>query len=119
LHPAAVALDKRGRYQSDTYGGYYQGGSAGILGESNKNKRLPRKGLVLGVSVDGAAKAYPFKAIAEEKVINDFFSGRNVLVIFDPASETGAIFDRKTGDRTLTFSLVEEKSPQPPFTKGG
>tara|TARA_B100000315_G_scaffold260309_1_gene320748 strand:+ start:4912 stop:5613 length:702 start_codon:yes stop_codon:yes gene_type:complete len=119
LHPDTVVLDKKGRYQSDTYEGYYQGGSAGILGESNKDKRLPRKDLVLGVSVDGAAKAYPFSAIADEMVINDFFSGRNVLVTFDPASETGAIFDRKAGDRTLTFSLVEEESPQPPFTKGG
>jgi hypothetical protein len=119
LHPDAVVLDKRGRYQSDTYEGYYRGGSAGILGESNKDKRLPRKDLVLGVSVAGAAKAYPFTTIAQEMVINDFFSDRNVLVTFDPVSETGAIFERTAGDRTLTFRLVEEKSSQPPFTKGG
>ncbi len=108
LHPDTVVLDKRGRYQSDTYEGYYRGGSAGILGESNKDKRLPRKDLVLGVAVAGAAKAYPFTAIAKEMVINDFFSGRNVLVTFDPVSETGAIFDRKAGDRTLTFSFLSE-----------
>ena len=33
LHPDTVVLDKFGRYQRDTYEGYYRGGSAGILGE--------------------------------------------------------------------------------------
>ena len=49
LHPDTLVLDKRGRYQGDTYEGYYRGGSAGILGESNKDKRLPGKELVMGM----------------------------------------------------------------------
>ena len=43
LHPDTIVLDKRGRYQTDTYEGYYRGGSAGIIGESNKDKRVPGK----------------------------------------------------------------------------
>ena len=106
LNPDTLLLDKRGRYVSDTYESYYRGGSAGILGESNKDKRLHRKELVLGVVVDEAVKAYPFGAMAEQGLINDSFSGNQVVVTFDPLSETGAIFDRNNEGRTLTFELL-------------
>ena len=99
-------LDKRGAYQSDSYEGYYRGGSTGIIGESNKDKRLPAKDLVLGVDLVGAAKAYPFKAMAGEGAINDFFSGKPVLVTFDPLNETGAIFVRSVAGKPLHFQTT-------------
>ena len=106
LHPDTVLLDKSGRYFADSYEGYYRSGSAGILGESNKDKRLPGKDLVLGIDLSGAAKAYPFGAMADRVVINDSFAGKAVVVTFDPVSETGAIFDRDVEGRTLTFQLL-------------
>lgn len=92
LHPDTTVLDKRGRYQTDSYEGYYGGGSTGIIGESNKDERLPGKDLVLGVDLVSAAKAYPFRAMAGQAAINDFFSGRPVLIAFDPLNETGGAF---------------------------
>jgi hypothetical protein len=103
LHPDTLVLDKRGNYQWDSYEGYYVDGSAGILGESNKDNRLPRKELVLGVDREGRAKAYPFPVIANQRVINDFFAGDDVVVTFDQISETGAIFKRTIEGRSLTF----------------
>ena len=106
LHPDTLVLDKRGRYQSDQYEGYYRGGSAGILGESNKDERLPRKELVLGVALDGAAKAYPFESMVDQPIINDFWAGKEILVVFEPISETGAVFQRTLGGRSLSLQLV-------------
>ena len=106
LHPDTLVLDKRGRYQSDHYEGYYRGGSAGILGESNKDKRLSRKDLVLGVTVDGAAKAYPFQSMVDQPIINDFWAGKEILVVFEEISKTGAVFQRTLGGRSLSFQLV-------------
>ena len=103
LHPTTLVLDKGGRYQSDAYERYYRDGSAGILGEANKDNRLPRKELVLGVATDGGAKAYPFSAISQQRVINDRFDGDEVVVTFDPDSETGAIFQRALDGQSLTF----------------
>ena len=103
-------LNKGGRYQSDRYEGYYRGNSAGIIGESNKDRRLPRKDLVLGVALAGAAKAYPFQAMAGQGPINDFFSGEPVLVAFDPLSETGAVFERSVNGVPLTFQVVAKTS---------
>ncbi len=106
LHPATKVLDKGGTYRSDSYEGYYQGGSAGILGEAHKDDRLPRKDLVLGLDLEGAAKAYPFRVIAQTGVVNDLFDDIPVLVTFDPVSETGAVFDRRIEGKTLTFDLM-------------
>jgi len=103
LHPDTLVLDKRGSYGFDTYEGYYSGGAAGIIGESNKDRRLAKKELVIGLTVSGFAKAYPFSAISDQTVINDDFAGESVVVTFEPISESGAAFERRLDGRTLTF----------------
>ena len=108
MHPDTQLLDKGGRYNSDSYEGYYRGGSAGIIGESNRDKRLPGKDLVLGVNTNGLVKAYPFQVIVRQPLINDSLSGKQVLVVFDPASETGAIFYRNLEDRILGFDMLPD-----------
>ncbi len=119
LHPDTVVLDKGGRYQTDTYEGYYRGGSRGIIGESNKDRRLPPKDLVLGVDLAGIVKAYPFQIMADQGAINDFFSGNYLLVAFDPLSETGAAFDRTVAGSPLTFEALPEQLPQAAIADGG
>ncbi|HAJ01097.1 MAG TPA: hypothetical protein DCL97_10520 [Dehalococcoidia bacterium] len=104
LHPDTQLLDKGGRYNSDSYQGYYLSGSAGIIGESNKDRRLPGKDVVL----EGKAKAYPFQVIANEPLINDSISGTQVLVVLDLPSETAAIFDRNLEGRSLGFDILPD-----------
>ena len=96
-------MDKTGGFRSDSYEGYYRSGAAGIIGEANKDDRLPRKELVVGLDLDGQAIAYPFRSIVDQPVINDFFAGRDLLVTFDPTSETGAVFSRNVDGQTLSF----------------
>ena len=43
LHPDTSVLDKRGQYSGDSFEGYYKGGSMGIICESNKDRRLPKR----------------------------------------------------------------------------
>ena len=110
LHPDTLVLDKRGSYGSDTYEGYYRGGSAGIIGESNKDRRLPKKELVMGMVVSGFAKAYPFSAISQQTVINDHFAGEEVVITFEPASESAAAFQRRLNGKTLTFEPAQVRA---------
>ena len=108
LHPDTQLLDKGGGYNSDSYQGYYMSGSPGIIGESNKDRRLPGKDVILGMVLEGEAKAYPFQIIADEPLINDSISGNQVLVVLDLASEAGAIFDRNLEGRSLGFDILPE-----------
>ena len=111
LHPDTRVLEKRGRYFTDQYDGYYASNMAGKLGESNSDDRLSKKDLVVGISQGNSAKAYPFRVISGEEVVNDYFAGRNVVVAFAPESETGVIFDRSVDNRTLSFEpLPPEKA---------
>jgi hypothetical protein len=111
LHPDTLVLDKRGGAQRDSYEGYYQRGDAGIIGETNKDNRLPQKELVVGLNLDGLAIAYPFRTIVEQPVINDYFAGKGLLVTFDPSSETGAVFNRRVDGRTLSFRPFNREDP--------
>lgn len=106
-HPETLVLDKRGRYGDDSYGGYYDGGRKGVLGESHEDDRLPPKDLVVGYIAGSNAKGYPFRTLLETPVINDEFEGDEIVVLFDDRSQTGQIFRREVDGRTLTFSLLK------------
>jgi hypothetical protein len=64
LHPDTLVLDKGRSYGSDVNNGYYNVGLTGIIGESNKDRRLPKKELLIGMTVSGNAKAYLLNAIS-------------------------------------------------------
>ena len=105
LHPDTTALDKAGGFKRDTYGVYYSLSRAGLQREWRKDDRLGAKELVLGLEAGGRARAYPFRRLTVEPLINDRFQGRPVLVAFDSASETGVVYDRSLDGRVLTFRL--------------
>ena len=110
LHPDTLVLDKRGSYRRDTYGGYYSGGSAGVIGETNSDQRLDRKELVLGVDAMGKTKAYPLRRLEIVEVLNDTFAGNELLVFFDPATRTALAYDRVVDGTPLTFRVEEGTS---------
>ena len=107
-HPDTLVLDKNGRYQFDTYDSYYRGGSAGVLGETSYDGRLERKALVVGVDIDGTAKAFPFQVLLEQPVVNDSVGSEDVLVYFDRSPDTALVYDRTVDGRSLSFTLADE-----------
>ncbi len=45
------------------------------------------KGLVLGLRFDQLAKAYPFRAMVDEAVINDTIGDNDVVIVYYAAEE--------------------------------
>ena len=107
MHPDTLALKKGFRGNRDPYDSYYRSGSAGIIAEKNLDRRLATKEFVLGVELDGAAVAYPFRMLNNEPVINDMVAGRDILVTFDRENASGVVFDRRLDDQTLSFEPVD------------
>ena len=103
LYPDTLVLDKGGRYTRDGYTGYYLSGSTGIISQSNRDDRLESKDFVLGVLFGGQAKAFAFRELVKQPVVNDTVAGIEVLVVFDPLSGTGSVYSRQVDDRVLTF----------------
>ena len=108
LHPDTKVLRKASSVTTDSYVNYYESDRAGIHGQFNTDDRLYAKELVVGVNLDGSPKAYPFTALTAEHVVNDTFSGADILIFFDAATGAALAFDRSPGDKPLTFSIEGE-----------
>jgi len=83
---------------------YYESNSAGVIGETITDDRLPRKALVHGLIIDGQAVVYPFSLLAEKQVANDTVAGQPVLVFFERATRTALAFRREVDGQVLTFA---------------
>ena len=123
-HPETLVLDKRGRYLSDGYMSYYTDSSLGIFGQTERDGRLGPKEFVVGVTINGRFKAYPFSELDKTPVVNDVLDGVPLLVTFDrasdpgsaaspaglttpdPASATGVVFSPVVDGQRLTFREV-------------
>ena len=103
-HPETLVLDRGGGFRLDPYRTYYTGSSRGILGETRRDPRLHPKEFIVGVTIEGLSKAYPFSELDATPVVNDIFNGVPLLVTFDSASATGVAFNPVVEGRHLEFS---------------
>lgn len=60
---------------------------------------------VLGMFLNGEAKAYPIRILDYHEIVNDNFSGRGVVVSYCPLCGTGVAFDATVNDRPLKFGV--------------
>ncbi len=60
---------------------------------------------VIGLVVDGVAKAYPIKILNWHEIVNDKIKGRSFSVTFCPLCGTGMVFDARANGRELTFGV--------------
>lgn len=71
---------------------------------------LSSKRRIIGVEIDGAAKAYIESGLREARLLNDKVSGEDILIVLTPAEEVKAFKRRVAGlDRVLEFTLREGK----------
>jgi hypothetical protein len=59
---------------------------------------------VLGLDVQGDARAYPTQLLALHEVVDDTVGGRPVAISWCPLCVSGLVFDRRVAGRTLTFA---------------
>ena len=69
------------------------------------------KDMVLGLRLNGEARAYPFDEMGEQTVVNDHLGDVEVVVAFDRASQLAVPFARQLDEQVLTFELVQGGFP--------
>ncbi len=67
------------------------------------------KDRVLGVRLDGQAKAYAFATMGEQAVINDQVGGVDIAVVWDREHHLAIPYARQVGDRVLSFERIERE----------
>ena len=61
---------------------------------------------VIHLDVNGDVRAYPVEILLWHEVLNDVVGGLPVLVTSCPLCNTAIVFDRRLGERTLTFGTA-------------
>ena len=69
--------------------------------------RLDDREPVITVEIEGAApRAYPIRYLTWHEIVNDTVADVPVAVTFCPLCNSGLTFDRRVGDRVLTFGVT-------------
>jgi len=66
------------------------------LGSSPRTRFLVSDSEVVGVVIDGKARAYPLRILQWHEVVNDVLNDVAIAVIYHPLSETWTVFHRPT-----------------------
>ncbi len=94
-------------YRVNPYAGYGESGQIGIGGQFD-DERLGPKVEVLGVAVDGTARAYTADAIGEAGLIEDTVGGLPIVVTTTPDG-TPIAWSRRVDGETLSLSIADER----------
>ncbi|MCH7954411.1 MAG: DUF3179 domain-containing protein [Candidatus Marinimicrobia bacterium] len=112
LHPGTLIMNRNsgGRdpsvYNATFYNGYRISSSSPLFPMNFNDSRLLPKIRVLGVFVEGGAKAYPMNSFDNGRaVINDQVNGATVAVFGDPDSRMMRAFITNVDGQTLTLKL--------------
>lgn len=86
---------------------YAYGSEDQLVGFDGEDDELHPKTLVIGVTSDGVAKAYPFGVVRKHDVINDTVGDLPVVVTTAPGG-TLVAYDRRVEDATLEFAPADD-----------
>lgn len=68
------------------------------------DRHLPEGLFVVGLVVNGEARAYPYEYLRHHQVINDTLGGEPVAISHSPLTQTTIAFSRRVGDEALEFA---------------
>jgi hypothetical protein len=75
------------------------------LRRTHQGKFLVDSDRVIGVVVDGVARAYPLRILNWHEVVNDTVGGRPICVTYNPLCDSAVVFDRRVAGETLEFGV--------------
>jgi hypothetical protein len=69
------------------------------------NKSLGPRTLVVGITVNGVAKAYPFDALVKQSLILDELAGESIFIVIGDDKRSVRAYERTVDGRKLEFFL--------------
>ena len=83
---------------------FYQPSSLQMLGE--KDNKIKSDRLVLGININGEAKAYPISLIGYHHQVRDTLGGKPIMVTYCTVCRTGRVFEPLVNGKLENFRLV-------------
>jgi len=73
------------------------------------DERLPHNELILGVEINGQARAYPLAVLDKiGSVLNDTLGQKEIVVFHKPGTWLAIVFSRQVGDEVLVFAPTKD-----------
>jgi Protein of unknown function (DUF3179) len=66
---------------------------------------LRDKDIVIGLNINGKARAYPLRILIWHEIVNDTVGGKAVAVTYCPLCGTAMAFERTVAGKTLSFGV--------------
>jgi len=79
--------------------------SVEALNQEGRGKFLLPTDRVVGLEVDGEARAYPVRFMRWHEVVNDRISNRPVLITYNPLCDAAVASDRRVNNEVLEFGV--------------
>jgi hypothetical protein len=74
--------------------------------QADAEEWLSEREPVLVVEMGDQVRAYPIQILVWHEIVNDTLGGRPIAVTYCPLCNSSLVFDRRVGDRTLTFGTT-------------
>ncbi len=103
-YPESVVLKKSGEFRTP-YESYNRSGQLGLSRRALRDRRLPGKERILGIEVQGAARAYPVAALRAQRLVHDAVGGLAVVFVAQPTQPI-VVFNRHMAGQLLAFDLA-------------
>ncbi len=75
------------------------------LNEAKRGKYLVSGDRVIGVTINGEARAYPLRILNYHEIVNDTVGGEPIAVTYHPICDSAVVFERTIGDEVLEFGV--------------
>jgi hypothetical protein len=76
-----------------------------VVGAKEGDTFLDARDLVLGVVINGEARAYPHAVFWWHEVVNDVLGGKQIVVSYCPLTGSGMVYDPVISGRSLNFGV--------------
>ncbi|MHC5025127.1 MAG: DUF3179 domain-containing (seleno)protein [Planctomycetota bacterium] len=83
--------------------GVMPGREVAAQNEQERGKFLVSADRVIGVVIDGVARAYPLNLLNVHEIVNDTLGGVPIAVTYHWPCDSAVVLDRRSGDETLRF----------------
>ena len=83
--------------------GTMAGSAMAAFNAEHRKKYVVTNDRVIGVVLNGEARAYPISVAEAHEAIHDTLGGVPILVAFSPLCDAAAVYDRRIGPRTVSF----------------
>jgi hypothetical protein len=76
----------------------------------NPDDPLKPRDLIIGITLNGAAKAYPMEKLEKQAPVTDTLGGAAVVIMLDPSKKSVRAFEGTADGQALTFSARQDAS---------